>query len=91
MGRNKHSKPEVEQALRHAEANGWTINVGGSHAWGKMLCPFNDKECRCGDFCFTSISSTPKNAGNHARQLRRVVDNCIRLKQSQEEESNDGI
>jgi hypothetical protein len=87
MGRQKHSKADVEQALRYAEECGWTIIVGGSHAWGKLRCPFNDQECRCGDFCITSISSTPQNAGNHARQLRRVVDNCIRWKQSQEEDN----
>ncbi len=41
-------------------------------------CPYNDEECRCGEFCITSIWSTPKNPGNHARALRRVVDNCSR-------------
>jgi hypothetical protein len=85
MGRHKHSKPEIEKALRYAEGYGWEIIVGGSHAWGKMRCPFNDQACRCGEFCLTSISSTPKNAGNHAKQLRRVVDNCTRLKQEREE------
>jgi len=43
-----------------------------------MYCPYNDEECRCGEFCITSIWSTPKNPGNHARALRRVVDNCSR-------------
>ena len=36
------------------------------------------EECRCGEFCITSIWSTPKNSGNHARALRRVVDHCSR-------------
>ena len=27
-------------------------------------------------FCITSIWSTPKNPGNFARKLKRVVDNC---------------
>jgi len=76
MSRKKHSKKEVEEALRYAEEHGWRIDVGGSHAWGKMYCPNNDKECRCGEFCIASIWSTPKNAGNHAKQIRRVVDNC---------------
>jgi hypothetical protein len=69
-------KKEIEEALRYAETNGWRVEVGGSHAWGKLYCPYNDDECRCGEFCITSVWSTPKNAGNHARQLRRVVDNC---------------
>jgi len=71
MARAKHPKKEVE------EENGWRIEVGGSHASGRMYCPYNDPECRCGESCITSIWSTPKNAGNHARQLKRVVDNCV--------------
>jgi hypothetical protein len=76
LARPKHPKKEVEEALRHAEDQGWRVEAGGSHAWGRMYCPYNDPECRCGEFCITSIWSTPKNAGNHARQLQRVVDNC---------------
>jgi hypothetical protein len=76
MGRARHPKKEVEQAVRYAEANGWHVVVGGSHAWGRIYCPYNSVECRCGEFCITSIWSTPKNPGNHARQIERVVDNC---------------
>lgn len=76
MARQKHSKKEVEDALRHAESEGWTVSVGGSHAWGKLYCPYNDPECRCGEFCIQSIWSTPKNPGNHAKDIKRVVDNC---------------
>jgi len=84
MARAGHPKKEVEAALRHAEDNGWRIEVGGSHAWGKMYCPYNDAECRCGEFCIASIWSTPKNAGNHARQLKGVVDNCTTRKQEKD-------
>jgi hypothetical protein len=83
MARLKHPKKEVEAALRHAEEQGWRIEVGGAHAWGKMYCPSNDKTCRCGLYCITSIWSTPKNAGNHANALRRVVDNCDKPDDSQ--------
>ena len=78
MPRSKHSRKEIEQALVYAEKNKWRIEVGGGHAWGKMYCPHNDQECRCGEFCITSIWSTPKNATNHAKQIKRVVDNCTR-------------
>ncbi|MDO8270699.1 MAG: hypothetical protein Q7U82_02095 [Gammaproteobacteria bacterium] len=77
MARLKHPNKEVEAALRHAEVNGWRIVTGGSHAWGKMYCPYNADICRCGEFCITSIWSTPRNPENHARALRRVIDNCI--------------
>jgi hypothetical protein len=78
MGRRSHPKQEIEAALKYAELNGWHIDVGGSHAWGKIYCPYNDRECRCGTFCISSVWSTPKNAGNHAKQIRRIVDNCTR-------------
>lgn len=76
MPRRSHPIREVEEALRHAEGNGWRVVEGGSHAWGRIYCPFNDAECRCGEFCIASVWSTPRNPGNHARALRRVVDNC---------------
>ncbi|MGB8634275.1 MAG: hypothetical protein WCD36_03245 [Rhodanobacteraceae bacterium] len=76
MRRKRHPDKEVESALRYAEARGWRIEIGGGHAWGKMYCPNNSKTCRCGQFCISSIWSTPKNSANHANQIRRVVDNC---------------
>ena len=80
VARTRHPKKEIEEAIRHAEANGWRVEIGGSHAWGKLYCPYNDAECRCGEFCITSIWSTPRNPGNYARKLRRVVDNCAARK-----------
>jgi hypothetical protein len=76
MARTTHPKKEVEAALRHAEANGWRVEVGGSHAWGRIYCPCDNDGCRCGEFCIASVWSTPRNPRNHARQLRRVVDRC---------------
>ncbi|WP_454775609.1 hypothetical protein [Janthinobacterium tructae] len=76
MARSSHPKKEIEAALRHAESQGWRVEVGGSHAWGKIYCPYNDDGCRCGEFCIACIWSTPKNPGNHARAILRVVDNC---------------
>ena len=78
VARPKHPKREVEAALSHAEAMGWRVGVGGSHAWGRIFCPYNDSECRCGEFCITSVWSTPRCPGNHADALRRVVDKCVR-------------
>lgn len=79
MARPTHPKKEVEQALCHAESMGWRVAVGGGHCWGRLYCPYNDRECRCGEFCVTSIWSTPRSPDNLARQLRRVVNNCSKL------------
>ena len=80
LKRTKHPKKSIECAIQFAESQNWRIQVGGSHAWGKMYCPFNQKSCRCGEFCITSIWSTPKNHENHANALMRVVEKCeVRL------------
>jgi len=76
MTRPSHPKKEIETAIRYAESQGWQVTVGGAHAWGKLLCPYNDEECRCGIFCRVGIWSTPKSADNHAKDIKRVVDNC---------------
>ena len=76
MARKRHPKKEVEKSLAYAEEQGWKIEVGGGHAWGKMYCSYNDQDCRCGEFCIASIWSTPRSPVNHAKQIRRVVDNC---------------
>jgi len=76
MARSPHSKKEVENALSYAESHGWRVVEGGGHCWGRLYCPYNDDECRCGEFCITSIWSTPKNPGNFANAIRRVVNNC---------------
>ena len=76
VSRSPHPKKEIEAALKHAEDEGWRVEVGGAHAWGKIYCPYNDHEFRCGEFCIASVWSTPRNPGSHARALRRVVDKC---------------
>jgi hypothetical protein len=76
MTRSQHQKKEIEEALRHAETHGWRVEQGESHAWGRIYCPYNAAECRRGEFCITSVWSTPKNPTNHARAIKHVVDNC---------------
>ena len=76
MARSPHPKKEIEAALRHAQSQGWHVETGGSHAWGKIYCPYNNDGCRCGEFCIACIWSTPKNHGNHAPAILRVVDPC---------------
>ncbi|WP_353572838.1 hypothetical protein [Candidatus Albibeggiatoa sp. nov. BB20] len=86
MPRKKHPKSEIEKTLQYAEKHKWRIDIGGSHAWGKMYCPYNDNECRCGEFCISSIWSTPKNAVNHAKQIKKVVDKCIKSERNRNHE-----
>jgi hypothetical protein len=84
-GTSQTSEEGVEAAVRYAEANGWRVVLGGSHAWGRIYCPYNNVDCRCGEFCITSVWSTPKNPANHARQIERVVAKCA-LRQRMDED-----
>jgi hypothetical protein len=66
MSRRKHPHKDIESAIKYAEENAWRVETGGSHAWGKMYCPYNDKECRCGEFCQASIWRVVDNCTTHA-------------------------
>lgn len=81
--RARHPDKDIEAAIKHAESKGWTVKKrdGKGHAWGILLCPYNDNSCRGGIFCRVSIWSTPKNPQNHARDLKKHVDGCIKSKQ----------
>lgn len=79
MPRKPHPDKDIEAAIKHAESAGWRIEKASGHAWGKMYCPSNAK-CRCGNFCVSSIWSTPRSAHNEARKIRRAVDNCTKPK-----------
>lgn len=74
--RDRHPNKQVEAALRHAEKRGWIVKAAGrsGHAWGRLYCPHNDPDCRCGEFCVLSIASTPRDADNHARMIIRRVE-----------------
>ena len=87
MARQRHPNKEIEAALGHAEAEGWKVELASGHAWGRLYCPWNDRECRCGDFCIVSVWSTPRNPVAHARQIRNVVDNCTGGPSFEEESS----
>ena len=90
MARPSHPKKEVEAALCHAESQEWRVDVGGAHAWGRIDCRYNDDDCRCGEFCVTSVWSTPRNPGNHARALMRVVNNCTAHRTQRKSGANAG-
>ena len=75
----KHPNKEIREVISYAKEKGWFIKEsrGQAHAWGIMLCPNNDSNCRCAKHCITSIYSTPKNPSNYAKKLKRIVKGCI--------------
>lgn len=71
MTRSRHTDKEIEAAIHYAESLNWRVVSSNGHAWGRLFCPHESREG-----CRISVWSTPKNASNHARQIRREVDNC---------------
>lgn len=77
--RRRHPNKEIEAAVRHAEDHGWkcVLVSGSGHAWGKLRCPYNDEQCRCGSFCSKSVWSTPRVPEDMADLIRRTVEGCV--------------
>lgn len=82
MSRPRHPDKDVEEAVRYAEERGWTVRMQGH--WGRLYCAQADREG-----CQFGVWSTPKNAGNHAKQIVRVVDRCPHQKREEEVEDGD--
>ena len=71
MARPRHPNKEIEVAVAHAEALGSLVVPISGHAWGRLYCPWADR-----DGCMVSVRSTPRNAENHAKAIRRDVARC---------------
>jgi hypothetical protein len=69
--RPRHPDKDVEAAIQYALSRGWRVEKRKGHAWGRMFCPWADR-----NGCMISVYCTPKNAANHARQIRAGVDRC---------------
>lgn len=65
----EHTDKEVREALVYAMARGWRLIKGGH--WGILMCHQADREG-----CRFSVAGTPRNAGNEAKRIRRRVDGC---------------
>jgi hypothetical protein len=59
MASPRHPNKEIEAAVAHAEALGWRVVPISGHAWGRLYCPWADR-----DGCMVSVWSTPRNAEN---------------------------
>lgn len=71
--RKKHPNKEIEVAIRYAEAKGWRYKPAGhsAHAWGRLLCPYQDRKG-----CSMSVWSTPRDNTIHAWQIIQRVEAC---------------
>ena len=71
MARPRHPDKNIEAAVQYAESLGWTVTISTGHSWGRLFCPKSSR-----DGCIVGVYSTPSNPFQHARRVRRDVDNC---------------
>ena len=83
MARSRHPDKEIEGAIAYAEQRGWRVVPVSGHAWGCLYCAWADR-----DGCMVSIWSTPRSAGNHARDLVRAIDRCPHQHVKEEDDEN---
>ncbi|NOQ30692.1 MAG: hypothetical protein GQ570_06180 [Helicobacteraceae bacterium] len=84
---NKHPNKEIDNVVKYAIANGWTIELTKGHAWARLKCPYNDGTCRNGKYCQVGIWSTPKNPTKHAQHLKKIVDGCEAEEKNEKKEN----
>ena len=83
MARSRHPDKEIEAAVAYAEQRGWRAVPVSGHAWGRLYCAWADR-----DGCMVSVWSTPRSAGNHARDLVRAIDRCPHQDMKEDNDEN---
>ena len=86
--KSKHPNKEIRAAIKYAESKGWRVEESKGHPWGRIICPNNDKDCRCGVFCIMSIWSTPKSPHRFSKGIIQKVDACIYENMSDSEDDS---
>ena len=76
--RRKHPDKDIEAAIIEIESMGWQVKMSKGHSFAIAKCPYNDGNCRDGKYCRFSIWSTPRNPGNHVRNILKNVKKCVR-------------
>ncbi len=68
-----HPNKHIRAAIKYAEDHGWTFTKAGgqAHIFGTLWCRQGD---RTG--CRFRVFSTPQHPEDHARRIRRAVDQC---------------
>jgi hypothetical protein len=66
---SKHPKKEVNEVLDYADMLGHKVEqTAAGHKWGRITCSLGHR---------VSVWSTPRNPGNHARDLRKWADQHV--------------
>jgi hypothetical protein len=73
--RKQHPNKDIQAAIEHAMDSNWTWVPPGksAHCFCRLRCGEGHTEHQM------SIWSTPKSPLNHAKQIRRKVDQCLAM------------
>jgi len=69
VARRRHPKKDVEQAVRAAEAAGWSVTeIHRGHRWGLLTCPAG--------LDTVTLFSTPRDPATLGKRIREQVNRC---------------
>lgn len=68
-----HPNKHIREAIEYAQERGWTFLKAGprAHIYGTLLCPERSR-----DGHRQPVYCTPRNPQNHAKDIRRAIDEC---------------
>lgn len=69
-----HPNKDIQAAIAYAISQGWLFRSSNGHAFGRLHCSLPGHKEH-----IMSIWSTPKSPEQHAKQIRRKVDQCPAL------------
>lgn len=68
-----HPDKHIREAIAYAEEMDWTFTKASAraHIFGTLWCPLSDR-----NGCRFRVYSTPRSPQDHARRIRRAIDDC---------------
>ncbi|WP_237363993.1 hypothetical protein [Vibrio marisflavi] len=67
----------MNDAITYAVEQGWRfVKKGNGHTVAMLLCNDETEGEHNANTCMIRVFGSPRNAGNHAKAIKRSVDNC---------------
>jgi hypothetical protein len=63
----RHPNKDIRKEIASAEDDGWTVQPGKNHTWGKLLCGYG---------CKIAVWTSPRNPTAFAKRIREAVQKC---------------
>ena len=71
-----HALKDVDAAIKTALKMGWRwVEKGNGHTVGYLYCTASSSGGHEENTCCIPVFGSPKNSGNHAKKIRKAVEN----------------